>query len=208
MYMFLSALKIYLINIILSSFFRINIKIPMIIMFNFYLLLKYIGNKKMSEKEKICDQKGEQKGKHIRQLKITDYKSYIYLLSQLTDVGNMSYEIFKKRFDEINNVLGKNLFIYVIVDEDVNELIAAGTLIIEPKFIHKCSKLGHIEDVVVNKKYRGKQFGVSIVDHLVCVAKRVGCYKVRLVCSEKNTFFYEKCRFVTEGVEMVIRTKL
>jgi len=142
-------------------------------------------------------------GKHIRKLKLSDYKEYLILLSQLTVVGKVNEEEFKKRFNEIDN--NPYLHIYVISDEDINELIACGTVYIEPKFIHKCSKLAHIEDIVVNKKYRGKNYGLFIINHLVDVAKKAGCYKVTLACKEKNKFFYEKCNFKNEGLEMAAR---
>ena len=142
-------------------------------------------------------------GKHIRKLEIGDYRKYLDLLSQLTLVGNINVDKFRKRFEEINN--NPNLHIYVISDEDRNELVACGTLYIEPKFVHNCSKLGHIEDIVVNKKHRGKKYGLFIIQYLVYVARKIGCYKVTLACSEKNVFFYEKCKFKNEGVEMVYR---
>lgn len=50
---------------------------------------------------------------------------------------------------------------FVIVIEDLNtkQIAAAGTLALEYKFIHKNGCIGHIEDIVVNKNYRGKNFG-------------------------------------------------
>lgn len=137
---------------------------------------------------------------HIRELEIGDYKQYLNLLVQLTDVGDISFDEFKERLNEINK---SNIFIYVVCNE--KELIAAGTLIIEPKFIHKCSKLGHIEDIVVNKNYRGKGIGKTIINYLVSKAMEENCYKVRLVCNNKNIGFYEKCNFENTGVEMVKR---
>jgi glucosamine-phosphate N-acetyltransferase len=101
--------------------------------------------------------------------------------------------------------LKDNILIYVLSDDDKNEIIACGTLIIEPKFIHDCSKLAHIEDIVVSQKYRGMGKGKSMIDHLVMIAKQMGCYKVRLVCSEENAGFYAKCNFEKNGVEMIQR---
>jgi len=139
---------------------------------------------------------------HMRQLEVKDYTEYLNLLSQLTGVGDISLEEFTERLNEINK---SNIFIYVLSNPDKHELIAAGTLVIEPKFIHKCSKLGHIEDVVVNKKYREKGYGKRMINHLVLTAMVEKCYKVRLVCDNKNTGFYEKCDFEKNGVEMTRR---
>ena len=146
-------------------------------------------------------------GIHFRKLKIKDYEQYLDILSQLTHVGDISLEKFTERLCEINRS-NSNIFIYVISNEDINEIIAAGTLIIEPKFIHNCSKLGHVEDIVVNKKYRGKGYGKMMINRLVGIAQEEKCYKVRLVCSDKNIGFYEKCNFEKSGVEMIKRFKL
>ena len=50
---------------------------------------------------------------------------------------------------------------YVIVIEDViqNHIAAAGTLLVELKFLRGGGLCGHIEDIVVDKTYRGKDFG-------------------------------------------------
>ena len=62
--------------------------------------------------------------------------------------------------------------------------------------------MGHIEDVVVDTTYRGYGLGKKIIGVLVDHAKKMGCYKVILDCSNKNVGFYEKCGFVQHEVEM------
>lgn len=144
-----------------------------------------------------------QKNISIRKLRNTDYENYISLLSQLTNVGNITKEMFIEKIKEIEQ--NKYLHLYVISDDINNKLIASGTLYVEPKFIHECSRLGHIEDIVVNSNYRGKKYGNLIIDLLVNIAKIVKCYKITLVCSKKNIAFYNKCNFIQEGYEMVSR---
>jgi len=142
-------------------------------------------------------------GNCVRKLQNEDYEKYVSLLSQLTDVGNITKKIFCDRLEIINK--NPNLYIMVIVDNYNNELISAGTIYIEPKFIHECSKIGHIEDIVVNNKYRGQNYGKHIIRLLLDIAKRENCYKVTLACKEKNIGFYNKCGFKLEGYEMVAR---
>lgn len=142
-------------------------------------------------------------GVGVRKLKVTDYKNYISLLSQLTEVGNITKEIFTDRLREIEQ--NRYLYLYVMYNKRTDELIASGTVYIEPKFIHGCSKVGHIEDIVVNNNYRGKNYGHSIIKMLVKIAHIVGCYKVTLACKKRNVDFYEKCQFKQEGYEMVTR---
>lgn len=50
---------------------------------------------------------------------------------------------------------------YVIVIEDVlkSQIIAAGTLLVELKFLRGGGLVGHIEDIVTDKNYRGKKLG-------------------------------------------------
>jgi glucosamine-phosphate N-acetyltransferase len=137
----------------------------------------------------------------IRRLRKSDYKQYTELLSQLTEVGDISQIEFEERFDE----LGQSVRIYIIEDVATKMALAAGTLCIEPKFIHRCSKLGHIEDIVVHRDYRNKKLGTRMIDFLVNLARESKCYKVRLVCDQKNVNFYKKCSFTENGVEMNIR---
>lgn len=75
--------------------------------------------------------------------------------------------------------------------------------------------VGHIEDIVSLKEYRGNNFGkwyLSVFDHLNAriieqlkhIADAVGCYKVILDCSDSNVPFYEKCGFEKKEVQMVV----
>ncbi|KAG2430433.1 hypothetical protein HXX76_009957 [Chlamydomonas incerta] len=76
-------------------------------------------------------------------------------------------------------------------------------MVVELKFIHGCSKVGHIEDVVVDPTYRGKRLGLKLVEALVEAARGDGCYKVILDCAEANVPFYEKAGLVRKEVQMV-----
>lgn len=104
----------------------------------------------------------------IRKIKDTDYKNYISLLSQLTEVGNVTQDMFTNRLRKMEQNM--YLHIYVIYNKFNDDLIASGTIYIEPKIIHNCSKVGHIEDIVVNSNYRGKKYGHHIINLLVKIA--------------------------------------
>ena len=136
---------------------------------------------------------------NIRRLQLEDFeRGYLHLLNYLTHVGNGNYIT---RFDEIER-LYPYLQIWVMLDEDKDEIIGNATLLIEPKFIHECSRVGHIEDVVVDPRYQGKGLGKLLVEKLKQVSKDEGCYKVILDCSEKNRTFYEKCGFENKNLQM------
>jgi len=143
----------------------------------------------------------------IRPLDKRDYtNNYLDLLEQLTTVDKhkINYDSFCNTYDMIFNtqMYSSGTYIYVIEDVKKHKLIATGTVIIEQKFTHGMSKVGHIEDIVVNKDYRGLNFGAIIIQHLVNVAKKHKCYKVILDCNTKNVGFYKKCNFEEKGVEM------
>ena len=125
------------------------------------------------------------------------YRGFIELLGQLTTVGPITKAQFEEQLERIKSI--KN--VYVI--EDRERIIATATLLLEPKFIHLCGTVGHIEDVVVDNKYRGRGLGLMLTRYLVEQAKEAGCYKVILDCAQHNVPFYEKCGFKLKEVEMV-----
>jgi glucosamine-phosphate N-acetyltransferase len=137
----------------------------------------------------------------FRQLEINDYNlGYLKVLEQLTSVGDISYEEWTTRYNEIQN----NPCIQVWVMVDTNTIIATGTIILEPKFIHNTGKVGHIEDIVVDKDKNGLGIGKKLIDDLVNIARNNGCYKVILNCSEKNVGFYEKAGFKLKDKQMAL----
>lgn len=139
----------------------------------------------------------------IRDLQRDDYnRKYIELLSQLTKTGDISKEEFEAQFDKIKRK--EDYIIKVIVDPKTDEIVGSGTLIVEYKFIHKCSAVGHIEDIVICEKMRGKNLGRHLVEELIKESKKRGCYKTLLCCREKITTFYEKCGLEVKEVSMAI----
>ena len=130
-------------------------------------------------------------------------KGYIQLLSQLSptcetsDLGfNSACDFFLKNSETYH--------IYVIENTLTNTIIASGTLLIEQKIIHNCSKVGHIEDIIIDQDYRGMKLGKRIIQHLVEKAKAIKCYKIILDCNEDNVEFYRKLGFETNSVHMAM----
>ena len=126
---------------------------------------------------------------NVRQAKPSDLDDLIVLLSQLTTVGNPS---------NIDQSVYGNIYVATLSDKIVGTI----TLIIEPKIIHNGSSVGHIEDVVVNKDFRNKGIGKLLIDYVVEIARKAGCYKVILDCDENNVNFYQKSGFKTSGICM------
>ena len=128
----------------------------------------------------------------IRKANPNDFPELKHLLMQLTAVGDVeSHQIDSSVYDNI----------YVGCNLDGN-IVGCATLIIENKIIHNGSKVGHIEDVVVDINHRNLGIGKLLIDHCVSVAKNVGCYKVILDCDPENALFYERCGFKINGLCM------
>lgn len=138
---------------------------------------------------------------HVSKLEKNDYKrGFLNLLEQLTTVNPelITFEEFCKCYDEMNTCT------YVIRSISADSVVATGSLLLEKKFIHNLGSVGHIEDIVVDKKYSGMGLGKEIVKHLVKMAKEKGCYKIILNCGENNIKFYEKCGFTQKEIGMAI----
>jgi glucosamine-phosphate N-acetyltransferase len=131
----------------------------------------------------------------IRRLHKNDYDNgIIELLGQLTTISKD--HVTRRKFEDYVDALSGNDNHFTIVVEGGNKIIGTATLLVEPKLIHNVSKVGHIEDVVVDQKYRGHGIGTMMIEHLT--------NKVILDCDEKNAVFYEKCGFKKKGVEMAV----
>ena len=64
---------------------------------------------------------------------------------------------------------------------------------------------GHIEDIVVDTKMRGNDFGVSLINELVKIAKDKGCYRITLFCDEPLLNFYKKNGFNVKNSEIALK---
>lgn len=134
--------------------------------------------------------------KEVNNPSMHNIKQYIDILSQLTKTGSLDV-------NKVNDFLSKNKEIYWISNEN-NDVIGTGTMFIENKVIHNFGKVAHIEDVVIDNKYRGKGLGKILINFLTEKAITEKCYKIILDCNEKNKIFYEKCGFKSNGYNMSI----
>ena len=54
---------------------------------------------------------------------------------------------------------------------------------------------GHIEDVSLDKEYRGRKLGIKMIECLKEIGVINDCYKIMLDCDDNNLGFYEKVLF-------------
>lgn len=136
--------------------------------------------------------------RHIHENDITN--DYYHLLGQLTEINVESMEMQKTK--EFINGLNENHCVFVIECDSTNQIVASGTLFIENKLIRNYGKVAHIEDIVVDKNWRGYGLGKYMIEHLGKESKKKGCYKCILDCADNNVGFYEKCSYVRKGAQM------
>ena len=110
---------------------------------------------------------------------------------------------FSRNFDKpINpNYLSDPNSITIVIAEE-NIIIGVATLHIIKKLTRI---LGLIEDVAVNKNYRGQGTGKKLLKELIKIGNEKNCDKIVLSSSEKNSKFYEKIGFQKNELQMVIR---
>lgn len=128
----------------------------------------------------------------VRKLQKDDlWNGFLQTLDSLRQASNIEKKTAEKIFDKINS--NPDHIVAVAVIEGI--IVGATTLLIETKFIHNGGKVGHIEDVVVDKKYQRKGIGEKIIIYLLRYAEDQGCYKTILDCADEVKPFYEKLGF-------------
>lgn len=128
----------------------------------------------------------------IRKLQKEDlWNGFLQTLDSLRQASNIDKKTAEKIFDKINS--NQDHIVAVALIE--GKIVGSTTLLIETKFIHNGGKVGHIEDVVVDKEYQRKGIGEKIIMYLLRYAKDQGCYKTILDCTDEVKPFYEKLGF-------------
>ncbi len=128
----------------------------------------------------------------IRELRKEDlWNGFLTTLDSLRQASDID----KNKADDIFEKINSNPDHIVAVAELDGKIVGSTTLLIEPKFIHKGGLVGHIEDVVVDKKFQGQRIGEKIMKYLLEYSKNRGCYKTILDCTDDVKPFYEKLGF-------------
>ncbi|XP_065221813.1 probable glucosamine 6-phosphate N-acetyltransferase [Planococcus citri] len=157
----------------------------------------YLFDKKILTADASVPEPGE--NLILRPLSKSDYKKgFLNVLKQLTKVGDVTEDLFVKRFNSMKSCPG-TYYVLVVEDASKNLVVASATLVIEQKFIHECSVRGRIEDVVVCNDYRGQELGKILVSTLSNLSEKLSCYKVTLECKDELLPFYQRLGFTRES---------
>ncbi len=116
-------------------------------------------------------------------------KSFFETLKNLSNSIKPDKNKAKKILKEIKKNPNHKVFVAV----SKKEVLGLTTLLIERKFIGCFGKFGHIEDVVVRKGFERKGVGSALLKTATEKAKKLGCFQVRLCCSNaKKSFMKNK----------------
>jgi glucosamine-phosphate N-acetyltransferase len=128
----------------------------------------------------------------IRELKEEDiYNGFLKSLDSLT----LASDIGKTKAAEVFERINSNPDYVIAVAELEGKIVGTTTLFIESKFIHNGGFVGHIEDVSVDRNFHGQKIGQKIMEYLLKISKKRGCYKTILNCTDDVKLFYEKLGF-------------
>ena len=123
------------------------------------------------------------------------------LWSQLTDSTLLSKNDFNVWWQTVQD---NPLFTLFGVIKDNNSLVGLGALWVQPKYFH--APIGHIEDIVIDKEYRGQKLGSYLVQAIInCAKNEKKCHQVILQCKEENIGFYEKQGLKVNGASMKLK---
>ena len=137
----------------------------------------------------------------VRNLEKKDItQEYFQLLQQLSIISLGDYS--PEKNEQFYNTLNSNHQIYIIEDLENHKIIGSGTIWMEPKLIRNYGKVAHLEDIVIDNKFRGLGLGKKIVETLLKIARDNNCYKCVLNCEPGLLTFYQNIGFVKYGKHM------
>ena len=129
---------------------------------------------------------------------------HLNLLSELSITSDLDTQLYFENLKKIND-MGSIVVAYLETPNSKQfDIIASGTIIIEPKLIREGKNVGHIEDIVVKKVYRGYHISSDILALLKNIARENDCYKVILDCNAEIKNVYNKSGFEEKGIQMAI----
>ena len=107
----------------------------------------------------------------------------------------------RNNYDEIYEKFTKNKNHYGLVAiSNSQKVLGYGSIILEYKI--RGGLMGHIDDIVVNKKFQNMGIGKMIIKSLVEIANENKCFKITLFCQKNNIAFYKKMKFKNSGFNM------
>ena len=131
----------------------------------------------------------------FRPIEKSDIKDVFLLLNQLKKL-DINLIDRKKVWKDFNSNTSSNSVVGIYQ----GMVVAYGSIVIENKIRGEVA--GHIEDIVVDEKVKGRMLGTQLVKELIKVGEAKGCYRISLFCYKKLVKFYERNGFKVNNVMM------
>lgn len=129
---------------------------------------------------------------NIRLIKIQDLQAVVSLLLQLSPSKDIiSYH----RLELILEKIVKDENHYIFVCEVDKAIVGTSSVFIRRNLSHNGRPVAYLENMVIDKQFRGQGLGRHLIDSIIDISKSNHCYKIILDCSIKNIEFYEKLGF-------------
>ena len=126
---------------------------------------------------------------HLRLAQREDVEELLRLLPQLTNnpksvsASTPGIEEALKIFDRIQE--HGNIFI-IVATEAEGQIVGALTIVVVPNLTYNGRPWAVIENVVVDRNYRGQGIGSLMMKQAFQMAQEFGCYKVQVVSGAKD----------------------
>jgi ribosomal protein S18 acetylase RimI-like enzyme len=130
---------------------------------------------------------------NIREANLTDFNSIYLLLRQLWPKLDLNYE----QLEQIYRTAVDSDRQWLIVGESENQIIGFCSLNIKNN-LWQAGSLGHIDELVIDEKQRGKGYGRALIRAITEIARKNGCKRIELDSAfhrESAHDFYESLGF-------------
>ena len=122
----------------------------------------------------------------MRPLASSDYhRGFVEVLSCLVETPDQGEAAWTERFNAMVAANG-TYFPIVIVSKATDRIVAMGTVVVELKFFRGLTRVGHVEDIVVDTRLHSKGLGKIIVQTVMKIAESKGCSNIILNCSDEK----------------------
>jgi GNAT superfamily N-acetyltransferase len=134
---------------------------------------------------------------HIRLCRNEDFDDVSVLLRQLWPEKTPDKDALRLVYDR---ALASDVQEYICATVD-EKIIGFGSLSVKNNLWQE-GFLGHVDELVVDKEYRGRGIGTQLLEHVISLARRKGCLRIELDTAfhrEEAHQFYERHGFENRG---------
>src|SRR5437016_14152473 len=116
----------------------------------------------------------------MRPLSKTDLsRSHLSVLRVLTSTPDVTEQQYAQAFDTMRSCPNTYHTLVVILRE-TDTIVGVGSVFLEQKFTRNLGRVGHIEDIAVDKSMQGRKLGLRIIQALTGISENARCDKTIL----------------------------